>query len=140
MTSFVGRLRRPNRTREGRISRSFDAVRVFLSARATAWFGFAIASAKRSRGPGCRCRGHGNEPAALWLEQSVYSRPTARFWVIQSNGRYRTRGRPAVELAIHGAQIHPAADAKRMEFLTANRHSIERWKRIPSWLERSICA
>ena len=34
MAAFVARLRRPNRIREGRISESFDAVRVFLSARA----------------------------------------------------------------------------------------------------------
>jgi hypothetical protein len=34
MAAFVARFERPNRTGEGRISASFDAVRVFLSARA----------------------------------------------------------------------------------------------------------
>src|SRR6202158_3495138 len=35
----------------------------------TGWFGFAIGPAKRRGDPGCQCRGHGNEQAALWLEQ-----------------------------------------------------------------------
>jgi hypothetical protein len=34
MAAFVARFERSNRTREGRILMSFDAVRVFLSARA----------------------------------------------------------------------------------------------------------
>jgi len=34
MAAFVARFERSNRTREGRIVMSFDAVRVFLSARA----------------------------------------------------------------------------------------------------------
>jgi hypothetical protein len=69
---------------------NIDVIRrcVSFSLRSDAgWFGFAIASAERGGAPGCRCRGDGNEQAALWLEQSVYSRPTTRFWVVQSNGK-----------------------------------------------------
>jgi hypothetical protein len=40
-------------------------------------------------------------------------------WVYIWCHRPGTRSRPVVELAIHDAQIHHSADAKRVGFLTA---------------------
>jgi hypothetical protein len=57
MTALVACFERPSRTREGRISASFDTVRVCLSARTQVG---SVSQLLRltPRGPGCGCSGH----------------------------------------------------------------------------------
>jgi hypothetical protein len=62
-----------------------------------------------------------DEQAALWLEQSVYSRPTTRFWVVQSNGRstcgvsFKSASSPRSAIA---STIFGARNASRMRRAT----------------------
>ena len=65
-----------------------------------------------------------NEQAVLWfeqLEQLVYSRPTTRFWVVQSNGRlicgvsFRSASSPRSAIA---STIFGARNASRMRRAT----------------------
>jgi hypothetical protein len=88
----------------------------------TCWFGFAIASAERCGGTlVADVADIDNEQAALWLEQSVYSRPTTRFWVVQSNGRstcgvsFRSASSPRSAIA---STIFGARNANRMRRAT----------------------
>jgi hypothetical protein len=62
------------------MSTSFDAVRVFLSARARIGSVSQSLRLNAAGDAGCRCCGHRNEQAALWLVPSA----TAQRWLARS--------------------------------------------------------
>ena len=122
MAAFVARFGALNRTREGRVSASFDAVRVFLSARAQVGsvsqllrlnaaepLVADVADIEMNRRP------------MVGAIDNFYSRPTTRFWVVQSNGRstcgvsFRLASSPRSAIA---STIFGAINASRMRRAT----------------------
>ena len=103
---------------------SFDAVRVFSPRRHRLVRFPQLLRLNAARNLVADVADNINEQAALrleQLEQSVYSRPTTRFWVVQSNGRstcgvsFKSASSPRSAIA---STIFGARNASRMRRAT----------------------